>query len=375
MRLNAPQHNEQEMPQRKPELRKPDRLRRAVLAAPVALSLIAPALVVAQDAHPSVDLTNGPIKAKLWLPDAQKGYYRAMRFDWSGSINSLTVGGHEYFGIWTPKTSPMDNDRIDGPVEDYWPLNYEAAKPGETFVKIGVGTLKKADDTPYRFQVNYERLDTGKWSVTKGANWIEYRHVLNDPASGYGYIYTKRITLTPGKPQMTIDHTVQNTGTKTIDTNVYNHGFFMLDRQPTGPDTKITFAFKPVAERDLGPAAKIEGNSLVYVKELVTNPPGPPLPPGAPRPPMDPNRPTGAQSGIVGFSTTDVKDFDIRVENTRTGAGVRFTADVPLTRINYWSVRTTACPEAYVAVKAAPGASTKWRLTYDFYSLKTPPVA
>ena len=45
--------------------RTPDTLRRALLAAPVALALAAPALVSAQAAHPSVDLTNGPIKAKL----------------------------------------------------------------------------------------------------------------------------------------------------------------------------------------------------------------------------------------------------------------------------------------------------------------------
>jgi hypothetical protein len=247
-------------------------LARALAAAPLLTALAAPAWVVAQAEPPSATITNGAVKAKLWLPDEQNGYYRAMRFDWSGSVNSLTSGGHEYFGEWTPKTSPMDNDRINGPVEDYWPLNYEVAKPGETFVKIGVGTLKKADDTPYRFQTNYERLDTGKWTVTKGANWIEFKHVLTDKASGYGYVYTKRVTLTPGKTQLTIDHTVQNTGSKAIDTNVYNHGFFMLDRQPTGPDTRITFAFDPKAERDLGPAAKLDGRSLVYVKELVGSP-------------------------------------------------------------------------------------------------------
>ena len=341
---------------------------RLSIAAAVSLTLCAPALVAAQADAPSATLSNGVVTAKAWLPDVEKGYYRASRFDWSGSLASLETGGHSYFGQWFGRYDPMAHGNITGPVEDYWPLNYEAAKPGETFVKIGVGTLKKADDTPYRFATNYERLDTGKWSVSKGANWIEFKHVLDDPASGYGYVYVKRVTLTPGKPQMTIDHSLTNTGKKAIDTNNYNHGFFMLDDQPTGPDTKITFAFEPKAERSMLPAAEIQGKSIVYLKELVSNPQAPP---GAPRPPPGPNAPQGvAQSPITGFSLTDPKDFDIRVENTKTGSGVRLTADVPLLQINYWSTRSTPCPEAYVAVKAQPGKTTKWLLTYDFYTLK-----
>ena len=53
----------------------------------------------------------------------------------------------------------------------------------------------------------------------------------------------------------------------------------------------------------------------------------------------------------------------------KTGAGVRITGDRPLWRINFWSIPTTVCPEAYVEVKAEPGKETSWRLTYDFYSL------
>ena len=35
---------------------------------------------------PQVEITNGLIKARLYLPDANNGYYRATRFDWSGII-------------------------------------------------------------------------------------------------------------------------------------------------------------------------------------------------------------------------------------------------------------------------------------------------
>jgi hypothetical protein len=120
----------------------------------------------------------------------------------------------------------------------------------------------------------------------------------------------------------------------------------------------------------------------VYLTELqpnanavaaANNAPAPPQASGAGRGrgARDPNAsPTGASSQIEGFSLTDPKDFDFRIENAKTGAGIHVTADRPLWRINFWSTRATVCPEAYVEVKAEPGKETSWRLTYDFYSLK-----
>jgi hypothetical protein len=329
---------------------------------------------------PSASIGNGVVKAKLWLPDVKDGYYRGARFDWSGSVWSLESGGHSYFGQWFPRYDPLKHDSITGPVEDYAPLNYTEAKPGETFVKIGIGVLKKIDDQPYRFSTSYDLLDTGKWAVRTGSDFVEYRHEVTDPKSGYGYIYTKTVRLTAGKQQLTIDHTLRNTGTKAIVTNVYNHGFFMLDSQPTGPDITVTFPFEVKAARSMTPAAEVKGEQLVYLQELQPNAnANAPANPGggasrgsgggAGGAGATDGSLTGASSVLEGFSLTDPKDFDIRVENHKTGAGVRITGDRPLWRINFWSTRTTVCPEAYVEVKADPGKETSWRLTYDFYSL------
>jgi hypothetical protein len=156
----------------------------------------------------------------------------------------------------------------------------------------------------------------------------------------------------------------------------------MLDSQPTGPDFTVTFPFDIKATRDMNGLAEAKGKQIVYLKTLQDNvnaggtpgsaPGGVPTGVGAPgaAPGGGPGR-GGRQAAstlIEGFST-DPKDFDIRVENHKTGAGVRITGNRPLWRINFWSVRTTVCPEAYVEVKADPGKETSWRLTYDFYSL------
>ena len=357
--------------------------------------LLGLALNAAATEPPTASIRNGKARATLILPDVKNGYYRGTRFDWSGSITSLEAAGHSYFGQWFARWDPLVHDSITGPVEDYAPLNYTEARAGETFVKIGIGVLKKIDEQPYRFSAPYPLADTGKWSVRKGTDFVEFRHELSDPKSGYGYVYTKTVRLTAGMPQMTIEHVLKNTGAKAIATNVYNHGFFMLDKKPTGPDVTVTFPFDIKGSREMPGLAEVRGRQIVYLAELQENPPSvnlpavapstaPTRPARAPRgalaltPPSAPPPGAGApgQAGprrqtastpVEGFSTTDPKDYDITIENSSTGAGVRFSGDRPLWRINFWSVRTTVCPEAYVEVKAEPGAETRWKLTYDFY--------
>src|SRR5580692_6360648 len=107
---------------------------------------------VMQEKYPKASISNGPVQAVLYLPDAKNGYYRASRFDWSGIIPCLSYKGHTYFGVWFSHYDPMVADAITGPVEEFrstdGALDYGQAKPGGLFVKIGVGVLRKADDSP-----------------------------------------------------------------------------------------------------------------------------------------------------------------------------------------------------------------------------------
>jgi hypothetical protein len=116
--------------------------------------------------YPKASITNGQVQAVLYLPDAKNGYYRASRFDWSGVIPCLAYKGHTYFGIWFPHYDPLLADAIAGPVEEFrssdGALDYAQAKPGELFVKLGVGVLRKRDDSAYQFMYTYPLVDGGK---------------------------------------------------------------------------------------------------------------------------------------------------------------------------------------------------------------------
>lgn len=297
---------------------------------------------------PGADITNGVVAAKFYLPDPAKGSYRATRFDWSGIIHSLQFQGHEYFGQWYARHDPLVHDAITGPVEVFDPVTggpgYAEAAPGGRFVRIGVGVLEKPEEKPFAQFRTYKIVDPGQWQVRQGKGWIEFTHTL----AGH-YVYTKRVSLPGGKPEMIIAHSLTNKGPKEIRTSQYNHNFFMLDRKPSGPGLKIRFPFEPKAVSSLQGFLEIRGKELVHVK------------------PFEPKQ--YAQSVIEGFGQT-AKDYDIAMEQEATGAGVRITGDRPLSRINFWTIRETSCPEPYIDLRVPPGKTGKWSYRYRFYSLK-----
>ncbi len=301
---------------------------------------------------PQAEISAGPLKAKLYLPDAENGYYRATRFDWSGQIASLEYQGHHYFGQWFERYDPKIHDAILGPVEEFLTngmgLGYEEVKPGENFVKIGVGAIRKPEESRFQQFKTYELADAGKRSVRRGPGWIEFTQELTDTA-GYAYVYRKTVRLSPDKPEMTLEHSLRNTGRKTIESSVYEHNFYVIDGLPTGPDVTLKFPFEVRATRDLHGMAETRGKELVYLKELQ-------------------GRGQSVYTDLEGYGPT-AKDYDIRVENRKAAAGVRQTSDRPMAKLVLWSIRSTVCPEAYIDMKIEPGKEFTWRIAYEFYTL------
>jgi len=299
--------------------------------------------------NPQVEISNNLITAKLYLPDAEQGYYRGSRFDWSGVIYELTYQGHDYFGQWFPKYDPKIHDAICGPVEEFLPIGYEEAPVDGEFIRIGIGGLRKPAENRFDRFGYYDFSDPGKWTVKKAKDYVVFTHQLKDVA-GYSYIYEKKVRLVKGKPQMVLEHKLKNTGKKALRTDVYCHNFFTIDHQPTGPNSVVKFAF-PVSVTTESPLARINGQQIEFIRELSP-------------------RETVFWGDIQGHSKS-VKDYDFRIENTKTGAGVRITCDRPVSKIIFWSSEQTQCPEPYIDINIQPGKTFSWTITYDFYTFET----
>ncbi|MEY3466286.1 MAG: hypothetical protein RL603_1886 [Pseudomonadota bacterium] len=300
---------------------------------------------------PHARITNGTVDAIVMLPDRDKGFYRGTRFDWAGVVSCLKYKGHGFFGLWAANATPGTRDHVSGPVEEFRAADsisspgYDDAKPGEAFVKPGVGVLRRVDTTPYSFNFQYPVIDPGKWTVKPSKDRVWFRHELSSPI-GIAYRYDKTLRLDAKEPILIVEHEMKNTGSKVIDLQTYYHDFFVFDDTPTGPDISIRFPFKPEALRTLRNGARIDGQAIVFDREFA---------PG-----------DTSTSEILGFSS-EPSQFDFTIENAKTGAGVQQTGSLPLTRVVFWANSRTACPEGYVHVLVLPGRTVRWSVRYRFF--------
>ncbi len=301
---------------------------------------------------PQAEIGNGLVSAKLYLPDLKKGYYRGTRFDWAGVIPELKYRGHDYFGQWFPTYDPKLNDAICGPVEEFFEMGYADAPTGGEFLRIGIGGLRKTSEEKHNRFGYYEIVNPGKRSLEKAPDRITFTHQIDDVA-GYSYLYDKTVRLVEGKPELVLEHTLKNTGAKTIKTVVYDHNFFTIDRQPTGPDIVIKFPFEIAGNWNKdNTAGVIRGKDITYVRLL------------------NPDE-SVYMNDLHGF-TDSAGDYDFSIENIKTGAGVRITCDRPISRMIFWASPTTSCPEPYIDINIPPGEQFTWNITYEFYVFAVP---
>jgi hypothetical protein len=334
----------------------------AMSLAGVAMTLM-PAMLAAQPAPvtlpvepklaaaPKVTIRNGLLTATIYTPVAG-AFYTGTRFDRSGVVGSLTLGGQEYYGAWFQRTgadirdfihTPQGiaagpNTAIMGPVEEFGAIGYDAAPVGGTFLKIGVGMVTKPDSQPYSAFRLYDVADPGRWTVSRTANSVTMTQTV---AGGSGYRYVKTLRLLPGKPQLVIEHVLRNTGSQPIATNVYNHNFVTMD--PGNGSTAVDLAFEPAPPAR--PTLTVTGKRITWTRPLVDK---------------------DSASMLTNDENTPPKPYDVTVTNLKTGAAIKVVSDQPMTRMNLWSIRTVNAAEPYVAVNVPAGGETRWSYTYTY---------
>jgi hypothetical protein len=191
-------------------------------------------------------------------------------------------------------------------------------------------------------------VDQGKWTVKAKSDQVLFTHVLKDKV--YSYKYEKCVQLIEGKPELVLIHSLKNTGTKTIESSVYCHNFFVMDNQPVGPAYSITVPWDISGTGEgIGELAEIKAKQILFLRTVN-------------------NGENVFCSPLEGFNDTP-KDYDFRIENKSAGTGVRITCDQPIQKLNFWCCYTTLCPEPYIKVKVEPGKEFTWKIHYEFYTL------
>ena len=313
-----------------------------------------------------VEISNGIIQATIHPPDPISGFYRGTRFDWSGVIASLKYAGHNYYGPWFTKTDPTVVDYIyqgadivagpcsavTGPAEEFSTndegLGFSEAAPGGTFLKIGVGVLRKPDNAKYSMFRLYDVVDHGQWSVQVRPASIVFTQSVTDPSSGYGYLYQKAVRLVAGTPQMVIEHRLTNIGKRPIVSSVYDHNFLVLDNQGVGPDFTVILPFEIHPAKPVKALGAVNGKTISYLKQLEGH--------------------DLFGVAIEGFGKT-ADDYKITIENRHVGAGMNITGDQPLESEELWSIRSILAMEPFIHMSIEPGKDFTWKYTYDYYTI------
>ncbi len=298
------------------------------------------------DSYPSLTISNDEVEMKLYLPDAENGLYRATRFDWSGVIGSVRYKGHEYFGYWKKTHDPLFHEDLSGPVEGYIQpgLGYDEAETGGEYVRIGVGVIEKPDEEEYNFRNNYKLLDPGTWTIDHGSDWITFIQELN---SGIGYSYTYQKTIKLKEDGFRMEHRLENTGSRAIETDQFNHNFFMIDGEPSGTAFRIQFPYKVSTESDTQGFVELQGNELRFIRDLHDE---------------------DAFFLLLEGYGSEVSDHQVTVINEKSGAGVSFSVNKPLHRMAFWACLTTLSPENSIWISVKPGESETWDAEYTLFT-------
>ena len=299
---------------------------------------------------PQVELSNENIHATFYLPDKQKGYYRATRFDWSGFIKELTYKRHTYFSEWNKDYavySPFSHIIGSGPVNEYSPIGYEKANVGQGFLKLGVGILEKPEERAHERFEQYKILDHGEWDIQTTPNSITYTQKIDN--YGFTCTYVKQFTL--GENGLNIHYSITNEGAESLDTDVYNHHFLTLDKRPVRPSWRLSFPFTPKGEINVGKdIAELSGHEVKFIRG------------------MQPKESVW-MSSMQGFDPTE-EGFGFTMEERTSKIGVKMTGDHALSNMVFWAAPYTVCPETYIDIHVMPGETFTWENNYEFYEKK-----
>lgn len=307
------------------------------------------------ETYPIHSMQAGASRAFVYLPDMTNGYYRGTRFDHAGMVGQLEYAGHTYFGELIRPHDPERHDGVAGPAEEFGmklhpPLGYEEAQPGDGFLKIGVGVLEKKTDKPYAFFGRYKWVKPGTWDIQREPKALVFTQELSH--GPYAYRYVKRVVLREEAPHLRLEHRLENTGTRLLISDYYNHNMLALDKSDVNQDYRLVMpAGLATQERrntkEMG--VEFEDGILLFGKLL----------------------PKG-DSFTIGYSLPPQTEMPIWAVSMK-GSHQRLEQHLDWQPVHFevYGMRDALCPEPFLEIRLAPGEATSWMTGYACSQMNT----
>ena len=290
------------------------------------------------------------LHVEVMNPAAAEPYYRGNRFTPLANVLRVAMDGRDFLH------SPVEHDpRADNAGlatefdlrqwQDGGPPGFVDAVEGGSFLKVGVGVLKKAGDE-YGFYKPYEVVSFAPVE----AEWREDGAVFRqrcEAESGYAYRYEAEVRVRART--LEIEYRLENSGRLAFATEQYAHNFFAFEGAGVvGPGYELEFSRPFTFEEFKSQVLRVDGRRIRFGEGI------------APR--------KAITSMVVPVPSPEAEEIpdSVLVRHVATGMAIRSTVSRPTAQTAVHASPRYLCAEQFVRVRLQPGETATWRRTYDF---------
>lgn len=264
--------------------------------------------------------------------------YKRSRFDWTGIVEQVSMGDIQFLGTEAGGSySGTEGIGLSTEFGIETPLSYWKTLPGKTFLKIGIGRLKRKSLKAYSFFDDYE-VEPFDTEVKQQDNRVDFIQ-KNCRCGSYSYDYIKSVTIE--KNSLLISCYLRNTGKSTIKTEEYCHNFFRPG------DSDITDQFEVSTNYPLK-SRKTVGDIQVEEKRITIG--------------STPENAIYTKSLLKNKPT----DFSWKITDKSSGISIRGEELFPVGKFALWGMKHVISPESFYSFKLRTGEEQSWTRKYTF---------
>lgn len=282
-------------------------------------------------------LKSNKIVVEVMDPSHTDRYNTGVRFTPLAAVLSATISGQEFFS--NPVEHNPETEHAGLATEFDLaspPPGFQEAKVGESFVKIGVGLLKKTTPT-YQFWVKQVLVQPAPTTVS----WEESSATFKQSCKGSGgYAYDLAAVVKVTDDAVSVTWTLTNTGSKPFTSSTYTHNFFRFNDLSVGPDYSVSFPFDYTAS-GLKEEQKQTARTIAFNSEI----------------------PTYINAEVK--TPADYKGPNqFTVTHARTGQTLIGTTSIAGEKTALHASKSYVCPEQFVDIPLKPKETKSWTRTY-----------
>ncbi|AUG57455.1 hypothetical protein [Acetivibrio saccincola] len=286
----------------------------------------------------ALKLKNDRLKVEIDYPGNS---YNGSRFDWTGFITDVCLDD-KYSFCTKESLIPGKGSGGVGLCNEFGihtPIGYDLAKPGEKFLKLGVGLLTRPDESDYFF---FDKYQVSPFEVVVKEEDDSITFILNHlDCNGYSAKMTKKLSIKDNT--LTIDYQLENTGKKTIVTEEYCHNFISINENPIDKGYILRFPYN-INIKEVPEVLTFKDNEIKIIK----------------------NPKNDFHCIIEGYDSIDNHYWELVFEPLK--AGVREYSNFNVKSLALWGTTHVISPEVFIDVNIQPGKIQKWARKYEFFT-------